>query len=569
MGRGHLLDNGVAHRPGVAVVNVIAQPASLARLARYRPRMRIEWVALATSLYFSVTCNAAFWRQFAAMGGFDQPGGMATAASLFIATTALTTALLCLVTWRWNAKPLLATLVVATTLAAYFMDHYGAYFDPEMVRNVLQTDRREAMELAGMALATSMLCHALPPLAILAWLDLTPAPGRRGWTIRGASVLAATLLAAVAIAVSFQGIATVMRNHPDLRHLITPGNYLVSLARVATSDDRGRSREPVGLDARVAPAGTARRPRLLVIVVGETVRAQNWGLNGYPRQTTPQLARLHNVVNFSDVTACGSSTAVSVPCMFSAFGRHAYDADRIRHSDSLLHVLDHAGIATDWRDNQGGCKRVCEGLPFESYVGSQDATLCDAERCLDEILLQGLERRIGDTPRDMVVVLHQIGNHGPAYFRRYPRRMAHFEPACATSELARCTRAQIVNAYDNATLYTDDFLARTIHVLAAQDSHDAAMLYVSDHGESLGEHGLYLHGMPHAIAPDTQTRVPMTLWLSPRLVEDRGIDLACMEQVATQPASHDNLFHSVLGLMQVRTTAYDRALDVFAPCERT
>jgi lipid A ethanolaminephosphotransferase len=551
----------------VAVVSAIAQRASAARLVRQRPRMRIESMALATSLFFSVVCNTAFWRHFAAVGGFDQPGGMATAASIFIATTALTTALLCLATWRWNAKPLLAASIVATVLAAHFMDHYGAYLDTDMIHNVLETDRRESMELANMALATSLLCRALPALTFLAWVELAPAPGRRGWLVRGASVLAAILLAVVAMAASYQGIATLMRNHPDLRHLITPGNYLVSLARVAARGDNNGAREPVGLDARVAPATAARKPRLLVIVVGETVRAQNWGLNGYERQTTPQLARIRNVVNFSDVTACGTSTAVSLPCMFSPYGRRGYDADRIRHSESLLHVLDHAGIATDWRDNQGGCKHACDGLPFESYVGGKDETLCDAERCLDEILLQGLDRRIRETPGDMVVVLHQVGNHGPAYYRRYPGRLARFEPACTTADLAKCSRAQIVNAYDNAILYTDDFLARTIHLLAGQDSHDAAMIYVSDHGESLGEHGLYLHGMPHAIAPDTQTRVPMTLWLSPRLVDDSGIDLACMEQVANQPASHDNLFHSVLGLMRVRTTAYDRNLDVFAPCD--
>src|SRR5690606_17513366 len=136
----------------------------------------------------------------------------------------------------------------------YFMDRYGTYLDPEMIRNLLQTDRRESMELMGVALAARLLWHAGPPIVFLAWVELVPTPGKRGWMIRVASVLAATLLAAVAIAASYQGIATLMRNQPDLRHLITPGNYLVSLARVAASDDRGRIREPVGLDARVAPA---------------------------------------------------------------------------------------------------------------------------------------------------------------------------------------------------------------------------------------------------------------------------------------------------------------------------
>ena len=535
--------------------------------AGHRPQVRIEVLALASSLYFALTCNGAFWRHFAALGGFGQPSGMAMAASLFIATTALTTALLCLVLYRWNAKPLLALLFIATALAAHYMDHYGIYLDPEMIRNVLQTDRRESMELVDGSLAASLALHAALPIAVLAWVRLAPAPVRRGWLLRGASVAAAVLCAALAIGVSFEGIAAMMRNHPDLRHLITPGNYLVSLARVAGSDGGTRRREPVGLDARVVPAATQRRPRVLVIVVGETVRAGNWGLDGYERQTTPELAATPGIVNFANVTACGTSTAVSVPCMFSPFGRHDYDADRIRHSQSLMHVLDHAGIATDWRDNQGGCKGVCEGLAFESFVGSSDNELCDGERCLDEVMLKGLGRRIRDTHGDMVVVLHQLGNHGPSYFRRYPHRGARFEPTCETAELARCSREQIVNAYDNAILYTDHFLARTVHLLAAEGSHDAALLYVSDHGESLGEHGLYLHGIPYPIAPDTQLRVPMTMWLSPALLHDDHIDMDCMQQAARRPASHDNLFHSVLGLMQVQTSVYDRSLDLFAPCD--
>jgi lipid A ethanolaminephosphotransferase len=302
-------------------------------------------------------------------------------------------------------------------------------------------------------------------------------------------------------------------------------------------------------------------------VVGETVRAQNWGLDGYSRQTTPELARLAPI-NFRQVQACGSSTEVSLPCMFSPWGRGQYDRDRIESSQSLLHVLDHAGVATLWRDNQTGCKGVCEGLPFESFEHARVPGPCTEEGCLDEVLLDGLDAKLQASRGDTVIVLHQLGNHGPAYFRRYPERLRRFTPACETDDLSRCTQQEIVNAYDNAVLYTDEFLARTIGWLSRQHDHDAALLYVSDHGESLGEHGLYLHGVPYAIAPQAQLHVPMVAWLSPAFASARGIDVGCMRTRGEAPASQDSLFHSVLGLMQVRTPEYRQSLDLFSSCER-
>jgi lipid A ethanolaminephosphotransferase len=253
--------------------------------------------------------------------------------------------------------------------------------------------------------------------------------------------------------------------------------------------------------------------------------------------------------------------------MFSPWGRAHYDKDRIDHSQSLLHVLEHAGIRTLWRDNQTGCKGVCEGLAFESFEHGSVPDACTAEGCLDEAMLHGLAERIAVNPGDQVVVLHQLGNHGPAYYTRYPAAFRQFTPVCETSDLDRCNRDEIVNAYDNAVLYTDDFLARTIRFLGEQGGRDTALIYLSDHGESLGEEGLYLHGVPYAIAPDTQTHVPMLMWLSPGFSAARGIDTACMKARSNDDVSQDNLFHSVLGLMQVRTPEYDATLDLFARCE--
>jgi lipid A ethanolaminephosphotransferase len=301
-------------------------------------------------------------------------------------------------------------------------------------------------------------------------------------------------------------------------------------------------------------------------VVGETVRGDSWGLNGYARQTTPRLAPLP-LVNFADTTACGTSTEVSLPCMFAPVGRRHYDEARIRGSESLLHVLARAGVAVHWRDNQSGCKGVCEGLPSDSVTAATAPGLCQGERCWDEGLLRGLDERLQRAQGTQLLVLHMLGNHGPAYFRRYPPAFERFSPSCRHDDLGRCSQAEIVNAYDNAVLYTDHVLASLIATLQARaDRIDTAMLFVSDHGESLGEKGLYLHGMPQAIAPREQTQVPMALWWSAGFGQAVALDRPCMQRRAAAPASHDNLFHTVLGLLDVKTALYEAPLDLSHGC---
>jgi len=350
-----------------------------------------------------------------------------------------------------------------------------------------------------------------------------------------------------------------------------PSAYLTSFARVMAADgsNASRTRIPISEDAHLGAFwGGRSKPMLFVLVVGETTRAANWGLNGYARQTTPELAAL-NVVNFAKATSCGTNTEVSVPCMFSPYGRHDYNEDKIRSHESLLHVIEHAGIKTVWRDNQSGCKGVCDGLTMHQIDSNLASPLCDGERCLDEIMLQGLDGEIHQAKNgNLFIVLHQLANHGPAYFKRYPSAMRTFSPTCDTADLGKCTQSEIVNTYDNAVLYTDHFLARTIDWLKTQTQYDTAMLYLSDHGESLGENGIYLHGLPYSIAPRQQTEIPMVMWMSPGFAGDFGVDTACLRQRAAQPISHDHLFHSLLGLLHVESSTYDKSWDALAECRR-
>lgn len=537
-----------------------------------RISLRTESLAIIASLFFALACNGAFWKAALAGHALDAEKSWLFAGAVLIILVAINVLLLGVLLMRWTAKPVLGFLILATAFAVYFMQTFGVYLDPSMLRNALRTDFHEANELFTWGMIPFLLAYAVVPLALLSRVRIKPATLRSALLMRGGMLLLALLAGGGALMLVFQDVASLMRNHREMRYLITPGNYLYSIARVASADVRAadRPRETVGADAKPGESWNARRkPALFVLVIGETARAANWGLNGYTRQTTPELAKL-DVLNFAKVSACGTNTEVSLPCMLSAVGRRAYDEDRIRNSESLLHVLDHAGLKVIWRDNQSGCKGVCEGLEEHRLSSAGVPGLCDGERCLDEILLHGMDRIVADAAGNLVVVMHQLGNHGPAYYKRYPPEYRRFLPACENPDLAKCSKEEVANAYDNALLYTDAMLAKTIDFLKAQASRfDTALIYVSDHGESLGENNLFLHGVPYAIAPKVQTEVPMVAWVSPGFAASAGIDMACLRQRAAQPVSHDHLFHSVLGLLDVSTSVYEKDWDFSATCRRT
>ncbi len=548
-----------------------APGANAAKAWRTRWPISTERLALFASLFFALACNLPFLASITAGQPWAQLPTWLFAGAMLGLLFALHLLLLSLVLHRWIARPLLTVLLVTTAFATYYMKKYGVFLDPTMLRNVMNTDPAEAGELLNAAMLPHLLMYAVIPLCLLWRVKLVRRPWPRALMARGITILAAVGLSLASVLVVFKDFSALMRTHKEIRYLATPINYVYSSVRVLTAQTHevNRPRLPIGTDAKLSPSWLAhKKPALFVIAVGETARAANWGLNGYERQTTPELAGL-GVLNFRDVRSCGTNTETSLPCMFASIGRRDYDEDRIRGSDSLLHLMKRAGFSVLWRDNQAGCKGVCADLPEERLEALQVPDLCGDGRCLDGILLRGLDTVARDAQGNLLIVLHMLGNHGPAYHKRYPDAFRRFTPTCDTGELRQCSRQEIVNAYDNALLYTDSVLAHTIAFLKERESRfDTAMLYVSDHGESLGENGLYLHGLPYAIAPSEQTRVPMVWWMSPDFAASFGLDGACLSGQAGKPWTHDNLFHTVLGLLQVETQVYDRSLDISAACRR-
>jgi lipid A ethanolaminephosphotransferase len=528
----------------------------------------VEQLALAASLYWLVFANRVFFGRI--LDGAVDNASWAFALTLAIIIFALHFAFLLAVLNRWTARPLLALLIVIGAVASFYIEHFGAYIDVPMIHNVLATNFGEARELLTWALAVHLLVYACVPLLVLSRVRIVRKPMLEAAAYRSLTLVGAVALMCGAAFLSFKPLASVMRNHKELRYTVTPINVVWATGAALLQHpnvDRG-SRMAVAEDAaQVSHAGVGDRPRLLVLVVGETARAANWGLNGYARDTTPELGRLP-VINFRDVTACGTSTEVSLPCMFSLVGRRKYDQARIRRSESVLHVLARAGIAVSWIDNQSGCKGVCDGLP--TLIASAVAGRACDDDCLDDSLVDALDRQVeGARAGTQVIVLHMIGAHGPAYFRRYPSKWARFAPACAENDLLRCDPTAVVNAYDNALAYTDHVLAAMIEHLSSHTGRlDAALIYVSDHGESLGEKGLFLHGIPYQIAPEEQLKVPMVMWMSPGFSDALQVDHDCLKERARRPASHDHLAHTVLGLLDVRTRDYVEDLDLTAACRR-
>nr|HPG88630.1 sulfatase-like hydrolase/transferase [Hyphomicrobium sp.] len=355
--------------------------------------------------------------------------------------------------------------------------------------------------------------------------------------------------------------AALAREHRALLSKVNPTYALYSAAKLAVqtaSAPSVRERVAVGNDAVVPHSDPDRE--LVIMVVGEAARADHWSLNGYHKLTNPLLSQ-EDVVNFPNFWSCGTSTAWSVPCMFSKLGREAFDPDKGGAQDNALDVLNRAGVSVLWRDNNSSSKGVAVRVPYADFKTPRNNPMCDDVECRDEGMLQGLQDYIDAQKGDILIVLHQMGNHGPAYYKRYPKSFERFAPVCRTNDLGSCSKEEISNAYDNAILYTDYFLSKIIQLLKANDSSfETAMFYVSDHGESLGEYGLYLHGMPYALAPEAQKHVPAVMWFGHYKKNDLFLNF--LDERRQRHWSHDNVFATLLGLFEIKSRAYDERLDV-------
>lgn len=539
-----------------------AAPSGAWRLPR--GRLGVNALLLAASLYLSLVLNGALWHHaLSTLGeslGRQELGILLT---LFVTLNLGLLLLLALVSARVLLKPALALLLPVAAACAYFMDAYGVVIDHVMIANLARTDARETGELLTPFFFLYVLGFGIVPAVAVARLEIR----RRGALAElGRRLLLLGLVIAAfaaSLALDYKGFSLWIRQHRDIRLYANPVAPLLALGEFA-HDAASRSRAPravVAADAVRAPAASG-MPRVVVVVVGEAARAQNSSLLGYERPTNPRLAATAGVVAFSQATACATATVDSLPCMFSRLGRRGFSQARAVAEDNLLDVLQRTGVEVLWRENNSPCKDVCARVPVEDLRHATATPGCGGRPCHDEVLLDGLDQRLAGAAHDQLIVLHLLGSHGPSYFRRYPPAFRRFLPECAQDDVHHCPTESIVNAYDNSLLYTDHVVARAIALLRQHAGRiEPTLLYVSDHGESLGEYGVYLHSLPWLLAPQTQKRIPLVAW-SPAL------DLSCVQSRRDEPASHDNLFHTVLGLFGVGTAEYRKELDLLRDCAR-
>lgn len=533
--------------------------------------LRSEYLVLLFSLLLVAGYNQSLWQNLLLTHHEMSLHNVLFLISCAVFLTALFNIIFSLLAVKYILKPVLITIVICSALTSFFMDSYGIMIDASMLQNVVETDSSEAFELFNFSFVFHLVLWGLLPAWIIYKIDIKHASFLRQTTINVFSILMSILAIGLVAAFFYQDYASTFRNHRELRLLINPTNYIHAIDKTVRSQFKQAEIVVAPISQKVslgAIASNKKHRTITIFVAGETARAQQFHLNGYARQTTPLLETQDNLLNFKQVSSCGTTTAVSLPCMFSMFSRENYDNDKGHGYEGLLDVLNAGGIDVLWRDNNSGCKGVCDRVRQEDVAHLNLPELCNDKECFDEILLSQLDKITSKNDQDMFIVLHQKGSHGPAYYERVPKAFEKFTPICQTSELQKCSQQEITNAYDNTILYTDYVLDKVIGFLKSQsDQTNTAMIYVSDHGESLGEKNMYLHGTPYFMAPAEQTHVPMMMWLSDSFAADYQIDRSCLVAKSNNVLSHDNLFHSVLGLLNIISPEnYQRDLDLFDSC---
>ncbi|MFK5925136.1 MAG: phosphoethanolamine--lipid A transferase [Desulfuromusa sp.] len=461
---------------------------------------------------------------------------------------------------RWILKPILIFSVLVAAFISYFANSYSVIIDDTMIQNVLETNASESLDLINGKLFLYLFLLGILP-AWLIYKVKTPIQTIRRSLISTTATISISLLIIIIALFSFSKFYTsFFREHKPLRYYTNPTYAFYSAGKYVGNkfDSRETQLQAIGLDAKKDEASEGRR--LAIVVVGEAARADRFSLNGYEKITNP-LLRDEDIINFSNMYSCGTTTAISVPCMFSYLERNNYSDKKAKSTENILDVLARSGVKVLWRDNNSSSKGVADRVLYQDYRTSENNKMCDGE-CRDVGMLVGLQNFIDQQQEgDILIVLHQMGNHGPAYFKRYPEAFEKFTPVCRTNQLEECQQEEIGNAYDNAILYTDYFLTQTIALLKQNDGKfQPALVYMADHGESLGEGGLYLHGMPYFMAPDAQKHVGALMWFGESAKQE--INTERLKKVASNDFSHDNLFHTLLGLMRVKTTLYEKEKDI-------
>jgi len=473
---------------------------------------------------------------------------LATLLVILLSEAVLPLTLLALISIRL-LKPFCMLMAIGSSVAVYFLVTYHVVLDETMMGNVLNTNFAESAEYLHPALLVYVLALGVLPCWLLGRVKIRSTPRLR---------VAAMALACLSIAVAWCLLASRSwlwfdENSKLVGGMIMPSSYVINTGRYLVP--RLMASE---VPAALPPASFSSGGKTVVIlVIGEAARAKNFQLYGYNRPTNPLLSKA-GVVALRNATACATYTTAAVRCILSNLDSSLPFSKRY---EPLPSYLQRNGVEVIWRTRNWGEPPIT----VQSYQKASDLSAdCAGARCAyDEVLLSGLEQRIkaASSPR-VLVVLHQSGSHGPAYYAKYPAEFEYFKPVCKSVELGRCSHEELINAYDNTILYEDYFLFRVIGVLKQLQDTATLLIFVSDHGESLGEYGMYLHGIPYAIAPDVQRDIPFIVWMSDEFLRQKAVPRGRLESQSIH--SQRDIFHSVMGAFSMHSDAYTGAYDIFS-----
>lgn len=536
------------------------------------PNISLNWFNLIIALWLAIILNICFYKQVYILSNIQGWFGFVWIAFVAIALTAYFNLYLQLLSWKWTAKPLAILLIVLGGVTAYFTNELGAYISPDQIQNIMQTDRAETTQLLNLPLLFWIFSMVFLPAVCVYILPIQYDSFKKTIYKKLFNILAALCILVVLVLSNFLNFTNIFRQHKDIRQLISPDNVITSSYKYF--HHLHKKDEPLvsyGQDATLTQASDLSKPKLLVIVVGEAARAESFSLNSYTRNTNPELSKIPNLINFRQVSSCGTSTAVSVPCMFSGMPRKQYDENLASHRENLIDIAKRAGYKVTWIDNDSGCKGVCNRVNNVALSRSLHKKYCSNDGfCLDDVLLISAQKYLAALPAHdqtpQVLVLHERGSHGPAYYNRTTPEFSPFQPICNTSAIQTCDRNKLINSYDNTIVYTDHILSKIIQTVDQNERYTSALWYLSDHGESTGENGIYLHGTVYALAPSQQTHVAMMLWFSNAWKAKYQAQFDCLNRLKNQPLSQDNLFPTVLSLLDIKTNVLDQNLNILSQC---
>lgn len=542
----------------------------MSRVFLRRPALGHVIYLILFALYIAVCLNMAFYQQAFTLLPVDSLHNWLVFLTMPIVMLCAINILVTLASFVWLDRLAISLFILLAAAAQYFIMNFGVVIDRSMITNIIDTTPAESFALMSTKLVTTLLLTGLLAVIIAWWIKIKkPARAWKSIGLRVVSIVVSALLIVFIALLFYKDYASLFRNNKELVKTLNPSNSIVAVNSWYSHNRLAHlPLVRIGEDATLKPEmKNGPRHNLTILVLGETSRAENFSLGGYARETNPRLAK-DDVVYFPNTTSCGTATAVSVPCMFSNMPRAHYDEQLAQHQEGLLDVIQRAGVTVLWNENDGGCKGACDRVPHQDMNALNLPGQCIDGECYDDVLFHGLEDYINNLKGDGVIVLHTIGSHGPTYYNRYPKDLRTFTPTCDSNEIQNCTKEQLVNTYDNTIVNVDYIVDKAIKLLESkQNTFTTSLVYLSDHGESLGENGVYLHGLPWSIAPDSQKHVPMLVWLSKDYQQRYGVNYECLKSHAkANDYSQDNLFSTLLGLAGVSTKEYQANDDILAPC---